>query len=94
MQLSFLTNEFYKNFQHLLEIEKKPFRPYIVFLVCYKEIDFAIPFRTHIKHLHCYKILENKEENNVSGIDYSKSVIITDKKYLSSKKPKIREAEF
>ena len=61
-----------------------------MFVVCYNNLDFAIPFRSNINHNHYYKTSDSIK----AGIDYSKSVIILDNKYIDSiNKPVIRKDE-
>lgn len=91
MDLVFLSEEFYSDFGHYEEILTKEKRPYIMLLVCYNNLDFAVPFRSNVNHPHAF--ITSKENKN--GIDFSKSVIITDKKYIvTDKNIKIREDEF
>ncbi|MBF9018798.1 hypothetical protein HNV09_024505 [Oceanispirochaeta sp. M2] len=48
--------------------------------------EFAIPFRTHIKDrkdTHALKTKEGDLPGEFRGIDYSKSVLITDSEYYS-----------
>lgn len=88
MHLIFLTNQFYLDFNHYKEILIKNERPYIMLIVCYNNHDFAIPFRSNIKHSNYYKT------SDTGGIDYTKSIIVTDKKYIDNKNPILRDNEF
>ncbi len=98
MKIILLTSEFYKDFSHYAEVELKKERPYIMLLVSFNGFDFAIPFRSYISHNFCFKttnipnLVNGKEK--WSGIDYTKSVIVFDKKYISSEEPSIRKEEF
>lgn len=86
-KISYLTQEFYENFpkDKYPEIERKSERPYIVFIVVINDNTFALPFRTNIIHNYCYKFKKtNRKTNNASGIDFTKAVIVNDKKYIGS----------
>ncbi|PKM51707.1 MAG: hypothetical protein CVV02_05435 [Firmicutes bacterium HGW-Firmicutes-7] len=90
MNFIFLTKDFFNDHKDLKEIEIKNTRPYIMINVNINNIEFALPLRSGITHKHCY--FTNKADN--CGVDYSKSVIIDDEKYIDSKKPYIRSNEF
>lgn len=75
MEFRFLSDEFFIDYSHCVEMEKKRNRPYAC--MCIVEIDslnFAIPIRHHIKHKHA--IFTDKEKTQ--GLDLSKAVIILD----------------
>ena len=91
MEFILLTEEFYNDFYNYKEIETKQNRPYILLRICYNGLDFGVPFRSNIKHEHFHKTTTDKIN---SGIDFSKSVIITDEKYISSSKAKLRDEGF
>jgi protein AbiQ len=76
----FLTKEFYKNYKDYSEIEKKPERPHVLILINFDNLEFAIPLRSSIKHN--YAVWTNKK--NKCGLDLSKSIVITNKKYIDS----------
>ena len=80
MKYIFLSEEFYNIYNHDLypEIEYKQDRPYILLLLKIDGLTYAIPFRSHIKHN--YAFFTDKE--NCCGVDYTKSIIITDEKYI------------
>jgi protein AbiQ len=88
MNFIFLSQEFYKEFSNLVEIERKESRPYILFVVCYNGYAFGIPFRSHINHPNFFPT------SATGGIDFSKAVIISDQKYILKNKPVIRQDEF
>lgn len=88
MNFIFLSEEFYNDHLNFLEIERKDLRPYILFLVCYNGFDFGIPFRSNVHHPNFFPT------SATGGIDFSKSVIVSDKKYILSNKPQIRQDEF
>lgn len=93
MNLVFLSNEFYNDFNGYAEILQKEKRPYVMFLVCYNNLDFAIPFRSNVKHSFCYKTSKTID----TAIDFTKSVIIIDHKYVyrdEKNPPKLRDDEF
>ena len=84
-QLKYLTKEFYDeyNSKQYPEIEHKPERPYMVFLVTVDNNTYAIPFRTNVKHKYCYKFKNSSRDTKYStGLDYSKAVIVNDARYV------------
>ena len=84
-ELRKLSQAFYDTYSCLEypEMEHKAGRPYIVLLVKINELIFAIPFRTNIRHNCCYKFSNsNRKSKSVTGIDFSKAVVITSDKYL------------
>ena len=88
MQLKILSEHFYASYAHCSEILKKENRPYACLTI---ELDgqlFAVPFRHHIKHQHAFHTIGE------AGLDYTKSVIITDSLFLSDDKPSIEGKEF
>ena len=88
MQLKILSEKFYDAYSHCDEILKKENRPYACLTIEIKGLLFAVPFRHHIKHRHAFHTLGE------AGLDYTKSVIITDNLFLSSDKPTIESKEF
>lgn len=84
MEFRFLTDKFFIDYSHCIEMEKKKDRPYAC--MCIVEIGnlyFAIPIRHHIKHK--YAIFTDK--NKTQGLDLSKAVIIIDReKYIEKTK--------
>lgn len=91
MDLIFLTQKFYDDNSENTELSIKELRPYILFVVCYNGLDFGIPFRSNISHKYFHK---TSTEIN-AGIDYTKSVVISDEKYIDkSKNPILREDEY
>ena len=90
-QFNFLTSEFYEDYAHCPEIEKKETRPYIQIIMDCDGIEFAIPLRSNIKHMH---VLWTDKENKC-GLDFSKAVVITKPEYINhSTSVYIRENEF
>ena len=79
MKYIFLSKKFYDDYRHELypEIECKENRSYVLLLIKIDNLEYAIPFRSHIKHN--YAFFTNKE--NLCGIDYTKSIVITNKDY-------------
>lgn len=51
-------------------------------------VKFAIPFRHHIAHKWAYITYDQ------CGIDYSKAVVISDERFISSARPIIEQIEF
>lgn len=88
MKLIILTKDFYNDYRHCNEILKKHDRPYACLAIKTETALFAIPFRHHIKHNYAFYTIGE------AGIDFTKAVVITDKKYISSDRPTIESAEF
>lgn len=87
-EIRLLSQEFYDDFplEQFPELIYKTDRPYLVLLVTIENNKFAIPFRTNIKHNNCYKFPKTgRNTNSASGLDFSKAVIVNDKKYLGRK---------
>lgn len=84
-KLNYLTAEFYNRYDpvNYPEIENKSNRPYMVMLIQIENNTFAIPFRTNVKHNNCYKFKKSsRPTNSITGLDYSKAVIINNNKYI------------
>ena len=91
MDFIFLTKQFYLDYILCTEIEQKIERPYIMFILKIDELEFAIPLRSHIKHNHVYWT----DKINNCGLDFSKTIIITDTSYINSLiVPHIRQNEY
>lgn len=91
LNIVFLTNKFFSDYDGCDEIRTKEMRPYICIHVIVDGVLWAIPLRSHISHEHV--IWTDKE--NGCGIDFSKAVAISKPdEYISSKKPYIRPNEF
>lgn len=88
MQLKILSEMFYNTYMHCSEILKKENRPYVCLAIELNGVLFAIPFRHHIRHQYAFHTLGE------AGLDYTKSVIITDMLFLSDDKPSIESKEF
>lgn len=89
----FLLNPiFYKDYskEKYPEICRKPSRPYIIIQVTINDLDFGIPLRSNINHPHAFIT----DEINNCGLDYSKTVVIKDSKYISNIIPNIRQNEW
>ncbi len=83
--LNKLSMDFYADYPSncFPEIENKPTRPYVVMVISIQGNRFALPFRTNIRHNYCYKFKNtNRETDSVTGIDFSKAVIVNDSKYV------------
>ena len=76
-----LTPSFYNDFSGCSEILLKGDRPYCIALVVVDGIKFAIPFRTNISHKYSY-IFQTSERSLSSGLDFTKSVVITKESYI------------
>lgn len=92
LDFSFLTEDFYNDYNDCTEIEHKDKRPYTMILATVQNLDFAIPLRSNINHKHVVWT----DKANKCGLDISKSIVITDKnKYLDKTTiPRIRQNEF
>lgn len=88
MAFFYLTPEFYEKYKNCKEILQKQKRPYAVHLIRYNNLIFAIPVRSNINHNFSYKTVGNK------GLDFTKTVIIIDEKYLSNNKAVINHEEY
>lgn len=88
----YLTHEFYNKYKNCKEILYKPKRPYAVHLIEYNNLIFAITIRNNITHEFSYKTI--KEKNKSKGLDFTKTVIINDLKYLSKQPVRINQEEY
>ena len=88
MAFFYLTPEFYEKYKNCKEILQKQKRPYAVHLIRCNNLTFAIPVRSNINHNFSYKTIGSK------GLDFTKTVIITDEKYLSDNKAVINHEEY
>lgn len=88
MKLIILSKDFYTDHSHCEEILKKRNRPYACFTMELNGILFAIPFRHHIKHSLAFHTLGE------AGLDFTKAVVITEKRYISSDRPTIESKEY
>ena len=75
-QVRLLSPLFYERNSDNREILSKQNRPYLVLLVEYRGLKFAIPFRSNIQHSHAYKFQGESSKRRSSGLDFSKSVVI------------------
>lgn len=66
------------------EIEQDPMRPYILLVFpLNNQVYLCTPFRTHMNHKNGYSFVSSQRSiTNKSGIDYSKTLIITNMGYL------------
>lgn len=86
-QLNYLSSEFFEKYNAIdyPEIENKESRPYMVVLMKIENNTFAVPFRTNVSHNNCYKFkTSTRPSDSVTGIDYTKAVIVNDRKYIGS----------
>lgn len=91
MQSAFTLNKLSMDFYNVYnsvqypEIEYKPSRPYVVMIFTIHGNKFALPFRTNIRHDYCYKFKNTEREtDSVTGIDFTKAVIVNDSKYIGA----------
>ena len=92
MKYTFLSQLFYDEHVEHTEIEQKVDRPYVQVIVEVGGVLFAIPMRSNIRHKHAFFT----DKTNNCGLDFSKTVIITDAETQldRERKPFIREEEF
>jgi len=92
MKYTFLSQQFYDEHSEHTEIEQKIDRPYVQVIVEVEGVLFAVPMRSNINHKNAYFTDKAKK----CGIDYSKTVVITDEETQLDKerRPFIREEEF
>ncbi|MCQ2798556.1 MAG: hypothetical protein MJ220_01560 [Bacilli bacterium] len=77
------------------EIMSKEGRPYNCVSFKYRSYIICIPFRTNINHKHAYLFRNTRRSrNNKSGLDFSKMIIVIDKKYLSKEKVIVDRDEY
>ena len=85
--LHYLSADFFNKYNSAQypEIEQKASRPYIILLVKIEDNTFALPLRTNVRHPNCYKFKNsNRDTASVTGIDYTKAVIVNDAVYLGA----------
>lgn len=86
IDIRLLNNDFYteNNLKELLD--HKGGRGYGIFLFEIKGFQWGIPLRSKMRKEHNFSYKTRREGTNVPekyhGLDYSKAVIITDKKYI------------
>ncbi|MBR1711017.1 MAG: hypothetical protein IJ719_19680 [Clostridia bacterium] len=82
-----LSSEFYNlhpqnDFPEILHKEERPYN--CLCFSCEKDYSICIPFRTNMSHRFGYRFRKSaRSRNNLSGLDYTKIVIINDDKYIS-----------
>lgn len=81
-----LTNQFYTDYPNppYREIVRKDNRPYNCLLIqSHYGYFMCIPYRSHINHEYSYKFKDSQHSKRTdSGLDYTKTVIVTDSNYL------------
>jgi protein AbiQ len=93
MEFHRLSAAFYAQFNRCEEILTKEERPYYVMLLELDGLTYAIPLRSHITHPYCF--IADSSNDQKSGLDFSKSVIITDSvKYIDPAPVTIRQHEY
>jgi len=92
VKIALLKQDFYDDYSHCSEILHKEKRPHIIVQIDIDGVLYGIPLRSNIKHPHVIWT----DQPNFSGLDLSKTVVITDSdKYIdASKKPYINKHEF
>ncbi|MED1108072.1 type III toxin-antitoxin system TenpIN family toxin [Bacillus paramycoides] len=104
IKLHQLTQDFYSEHGHLVEVADKKKdgtfsdkgRGYGVLMLKVKGYKFAIPLRSKMKHKENFttKIYTENGAKLRKGLDYSKAVIITDERFVSTAVFKIEQDEF
>ena len=92
MKFHRLSTIFYEKFGNFEEILDKENRPYYVLLLELDSLTYAIPLRSHITHPYCF-IADSSDGQN-RGLDYSKSLVITESQYIESSPVTIRQNEY
>lgn len=80
-----LSQDFYNDYDsnRFPEILRKIDRPYMVIIVKIDNNTFAIPFRTNIRHKSGFMFTRTcRNTQCVTGLDFSKSVIVNDSRYI------------
>lgn len=88
MKLITLSDYFYRKYGNCAEILTKPTRPYVCLSVMVDGIPFAIPFRHHISHKWAFLTYGE------AGLDYTKAVVIFDRRLIGTRTPEIEQREF
>lgn len=104
IKLHQLTQAFYDEHSHLIEVSDKnrdgtfndKGRGYGILMINVKGYKFAIPLRSSMNHNENFttKIIQERGTKLRKGLDYSKSVIITDQRFISIRPFKIGQDEF
>lgn len=93
-----LTDDFFRDYPDppYHEIARKKLRPYNCLLIqSHYGYFICVPYRSHINHKYAYRFKNSiRSKKNKSGLDYSKSIIITDSKYLGKKNAIVDKDEF
>ena len=93
MQLKKLDNSFYADNAHLKEAldnyngnwTQGKVRGYGIVIIFINNLSFAIPLRSNIKHKSAYiTVKSNQKGLEGKGLDFSKALLISDKKYISN----------
>lgn len=76
-----LSPVFYNNFSqsNYPELLMKTNRPYFFLIIDINNFKFAIPLRTNIRHKYCFRT----NPNSLSGLDYSKSILISNLSFIN-----------
>ena len=102
MQLKKLDNSFYSDNTHLIEAldnydgnwDKNKVRGYGIVIILINNLSFAIPLRSIIRHKSSYiTVKSNQKGIKGKGLDFTKALLITDKKYVSNLPFKISPSE-
>ena len=88
MRLILLSEEFYNDYGACEEVLQKQARPYVCLTVKIYGNIFAIPFRHHIPHKYAFITYGE------CGLDYTKAVVLSKRRYISDVKPQIEQKEF
>lgn len=88
MRLIKLTDDFYQAYSCCSEILQKRDRPYACLAIKIDGVVFAIPFRHHIAHKYAFITREG------CGLDYTKAVVLTHRRYIADGPVQIEQVEF
>ena len=97
-RLAQLTTKFYEDYPHNVypEILNKEKRAYNCFIFKLWDDRFiCVPYRTEINHKYAYSFKQSaRSKLHNSGLDFSKSVIITDENYICTQSAVVDTDEF
>lgn len=93
MQLKKLDNSFYVENAHLKEAldnhngnwAQGKVRGYGIVIISIGNLSFAIPLRSNIKHKSAYITVKSSQKGiEGKGLDFTKALLISNKKYISN----------
>lgn len=97
-QILHLTSAFFEDYPPDIyrEILEKRDRPYNCLLIqTHYDYFICVPYRSEITHNYAYKFKNsNRSSHHHSGLDYTKSVIISDNKYIDTAQALVDNDEY